>query len=148
MSSHALFHLLCHWMVWFKAKALFEPLQSVSEIESGGTFAMVIPQPHRGACSVRSRSRCQLETQRQPHVPHCADVGKAAMARVQMLKYTNKLAFTFQKQVYIYEKPKDGADNGHVTLATPAQLTGTAKAALESLTRMRSCRHPSLSCHT
>ena len=65
------------------------------------------------------------------------------MAPVQKLKYTDRLAFTFQKQVYVYEKPQDGADNGHVTLATPAQRTGLSSAPLESWKQMRSCRQAS-----
>ena len=48
------------------------------------------------------------------------------MAPIHKLKHTDGLAFTFQKQVYLYEEPLDGADNGHVTLATPPQLTGSS----------------------
>ena len=59
------------------------------------------------------------------------------MALVQRLKHTDKLAFTFQKQVYLYDEPEDGDENGHVTLATPPQLTGLTRTSRRSYTHAR-----------
>ena len=44
MSAHALFHLLCHWLVWFRTSALFEPAKEPAP----GRFLHVVPHEHRG----------------------------------------------------------------------------------------------------
>uniref|UniRef100_A0A7S0AQA0 Cation-transporting ATPase n=1 Tax=Pyrodinium bahamense TaxID=73915 RepID=A0A7S0AQA0_9DINO len=44
LSLHALFHLLCHWVVRFRVAALYRPAHSVRE----GCFVQVTPHPHRG----------------------------------------------------------------------------------------------------
>ncbi len=44
LSIHALFHLLCHWLVGFKAGALFRASSKVEE----GCFVLITPPPNRG----------------------------------------------------------------------------------------------------
>lgn len=48
MTTHALFHLLCHWLVWFRVQALYIPAAAVEP----GTFVQVNPKAHRGASSI------------------------------------------------------------------------------------------------
>lgn len=43
-SFHALFYLMCHWVVTFKAMTLFKPATKVEE----GSFVLVEPPPNRG----------------------------------------------------------------------------------------------------
>eukprot|EP01034_Spumella_vulgaris_P021380 gene21380-27410_t len=45
LSLHALFHLLCHWIVAFKAMSLFQPATKVEE----GCFVLITPPPNRGS---------------------------------------------------------------------------------------------------
>eukprot|EP00616_Rhizochromulina_sp_CCMP1243_P017602 CAMPEP_0119000990 /NCGR_PEP_ID=MMETSP1173-20130426/64353_1 /TAXON_ID=1034831 /ORGANISM="Rhizochromulina marina cf, Strain CCMP1243" /LENGTH=1550 /DNA_ID=CAMNT_0006952493 /DNA_START=19 /DNA_END=4671 /DNA_ORIENTATION=+ len=63
----ALFFLLCHWLVSFKAFALYEPAQQMQQ----GCFVLVLPQKHRGKaaiCAVKLSSatrRLGFDFQRQ-----------------------------------------------------------------------------------
>ncbi|CAJ1410917.1 unnamed protein product [Effrenium voratum] len=44
ITLHVFFHLLCHWKVGFRARALFQPARTVRE----GYYVQVRPLPHRG----------------------------------------------------------------------------------------------------
>eukprot|EP00516_Mucochytrium_quahogii_P003470 CAMPEP_0203758686 /NCGR_PEP_ID=MMETSP0098-20131031/11517_1 /ASSEMBLY_ACC=CAM_ASM_000208 /TAXON_ID=96639 /ORGANISM=" , Strain NY0313808BC1" /LENGTH=1546 /DNA_ID=CAMNT_0050651229 /DNA_START=262 /DNA_END=4902 /DNA_ORIENTATION=- len=44
LTGTALFHLLCHWFVWFKVWCYFEPAEKVEE----GTYVHAVPYAHRG----------------------------------------------------------------------------------------------------
>ena len=48
ITAHALFHLMCHWLVWFEAAALYVPASNVEK----GTYVQVDPKPHRGASAI------------------------------------------------------------------------------------------------
>jgi len=48
MTATALFFLLCHWLVSFKALALFSPTNSVK----AGSYLFVQPHPHRGKAQI------------------------------------------------------------------------------------------------
>eukprot|EP00038_Savillea_parva_P008274 m.175862 g.175862 ORF g.175862 m.175862 type:complete len:1518 (-) comp14065_c0_seq1:304-4857(-) len=48
ITSHALFHLMCHWLVWFEAAALYMPADKVAP----GVYVQVDPKAHRGASSI------------------------------------------------------------------------------------------------
>ena len=48
LTVHALFHLLCHWIVGFKAASLFQPAKKVEE----GCFVLVVPPPNRGSAAL------------------------------------------------------------------------------------------------
>lgn len=58
ITLHALFHLLCRWIVWFKAFTLFSAASSVE----AGTVLAVEPQKHRGKaalCTVTQSDRTE-----------------------------------------------------------------------------------------
>jgi cation-transporting ATPase 13A1 len=69
MSFHALFHLMCHWSVPFKASALFSSATEVRE----GAYVQVIPSEHRGKpalamlISSHRTGRLTFEFQRQKY---------------------------------------------------------------------------------
>jgi hypothetical protein len=56
LTSHALFHLCCHWMVWFKAAALFVPTKKVFD----GCYLQVTPREHRGQSDMVKVSKSRL----------------------------------------------------------------------------------------
>jgi len=90
VTSHALFHLMCHWSVDFKAMALFQPLSSKSEM-APGVSVLVEPHPHRGAKAICAVSR---------------DVRSGS----------GRLFIIFQRQRYDYDpnfsgETKDGSDS-------------------------------------
>ena len=68
---HALFHLLCHWLVSFKAMMLFTPV--VSKIDDH-CYILVVPPPNRGKSELvkmkksKLSSVLQMEFQRQSYV--------------------------------------------------------------------------------
>jgi hypothetical protein len=68
--GHALFHLLCHWLVEFEAFMLFSPISKVNE----NCYILVIPPPNRGKPELVPikksglSSVLQLEFQRQTYV--------------------------------------------------------------------------------
>ena len=86
--SHALFHLLCHWLVSFRAAALYRAVQPSdrSKSKSAGSssassspldescFVLVVPPPNRGKADLVPLRRAalgqalQLEFQRQAYV--------------------------------------------------------------------------------
>lgn len=76
LSLHALFYLMCHWVVAFKAAALFAPSSKLD----GGDFVLVVPPPNRGSAAL---------------VPvlkgSAADAGKLQSFHVE-----------FQRQKYVY----------------------------------------------
>ena len=51
LTGTALFFLLCHWLVGFKAWALYDPLGS-EEAVSEGVFLLVEPVEHRGKAAI------------------------------------------------------------------------------------------------
>ncbi|GBG27063.1 Manganese-transporting ATPase 1 [Hondaea fermentalgiana] len=67
LSSTALFHLLCHWLVWFHALMYFVPSDTISE----GSVIHVVPYAHRGKPELvtvkrdASSKRLTIEFQRQ-----------------------------------------------------------------------------------
>eukprot|EP00667_Euglena_gracilis_P000330 EG_transcript_331 len=69
LTGHALFHLLCHWLVWFKALALYAPARAIQ----AGCFVLVQPPRNRGQPAMakvyRSErsGRLAFEFQRQVH---------------------------------------------------------------------------------
>merc|ERR1711871_336844 len=66
---HALFHLLCHWLFWFRAAALFSV---TTKVDAGVSVLMQPPTNH----------------------------GKADLCTVSRSSRTNRLVFTFQRQLY------------------------------------------------
>lgn len=48
LTGTALFFLLCHWLVGFKAWALYEPLRSDEMVKGASTWLMIEPVEHRG----------------------------------------------------------------------------------------------------
>lgn len=72
ISFHILFHLLCHWLVWFRTAMLYERVPRTCTV-GDGCFASIIPQTHRGNPEivpfVRSpvTGRPTLEFQRQKY---------------------------------------------------------------------------------
>ena len=54
MTATALFFLLCHWLVSFKALALFSPTNSVK----AGSYLFVQPHPHRGKAQIVKVHAC------------------------------------------------------------------------------------------
>lgn len=72
LSLHALFHLMCHWVVAFKAASLFQPATKVEE----GNFVLVVPPPNRGHAALAEvkkgnahlSSQLFIEFQRQRYI--------------------------------------------------------------------------------
>ena len=70
LTIHALFFLLGHWIVEFKALTLYHPATVVEE----GAVVLVVPQPNRGKAAVvdvktiHSSNTLQIEFQRQNYV--------------------------------------------------------------------------------
>eukprot|EP01040_Poterioochromonas_malhamensis_P009840 gene9840-10684_t len=48
ISLHALFHLMCHWVVSFKALTLYQPATKVEE----GCFVLIVPPANRGSAAL------------------------------------------------------------------------------------------------
>jgi len=67
LSAHALFYLLCRWLVWFEAAALYKPATKVTD----GSYLQVTPVKHRGKAAmcrvsfVESTERFEFLFQRQ-----------------------------------------------------------------------------------
>lgn len=70
LTAHALFHLLCHWIVAFKAMALFQPAKKVEE----GCFILITPPPNRGHGAMvevkksATAGTLQVDFQRQKYI--------------------------------------------------------------------------------
>jgi len=70
LTAHVLFHLLCHWIVQFKAMALFSPSKTVDE----KTVLLVTPPANRGKPLFVPTKRSaltknlQIEFQRQTYI--------------------------------------------------------------------------------
>jgi hypothetical protein len=70
LTFHALFHLLCHWIVDFKALMLYQPAKRVDD----GCYILVTPPANRGKAAmvmlklVQATKALQLEFQRQTYV--------------------------------------------------------------------------------
>lgn len=70
LTCHALFHLLCHWLVFFKAYALYSSTTALSE----STVLLVIPVKNRGKPSFVNVKKSpishqyQIEFQRQTYI--------------------------------------------------------------------------------
>eukprot|EP00756_Hemistasia_phaeocysticola_P025021 Hpha_TRINITY_DN15984_c2_g6::TRINITY_DN15984_c2_g6_i1::g.72856::m.72856/K14950/ATP13A1, SPF1; manganese-transporting P-type ATPase len=93
---HILFHLVCHWQVWFRAKALFMPAASIQD----GVYILVYPLPHHGKPELAQIHHCKHQKDR--------------------------LVFIFQRQRFEYlpsqecrEKGIEDAPNGFVRPITP-----------------------------
>eukprot|EP00041_Stephanoeca_diplocostata_P039356 m.1618071 g.1618071 ORF g.1618071 m.1618071 type:complete len:1536 (+) comp25376_c1_seq1:138-4745(+) len=56
VSLHILFHLMCHWMVWFRAAALYAP----SDVFETGSFVQITPKQHRGQSSMERIERSKV----------------------------------------------------------------------------------------
>mmetsp|Transcript_62322 Transcript_62322/g.190446 ORF Transcript_62322/g.190446 Transcript_62322/m.190446 type:complete len:1465 (-) Transcript_62322:85-4479(-) len=52
ISSHILFHLMCHWSISFKAACLFQPTKRIRT----GTFVRLTPQANKGKAAI-----CEVE---------------------------------------------------------------------------------------
>ena len=84
MTSHALFYLLCHWSVSFRAKVFFSPATKVA----AGCHVHFVPMAHKGkqALVLLARSprtgelTCEFHRQRYSH--KSADDAKTAAAAV------------------------------------------------------------------
>jgi cation-transporting ATPase 13A1 len=70
-TGHALFHLMCHWSVNFRAKVLFEPVTTAADFRVGCSVLME-PHPHRGSQALtplladpRERGKYYIIFQRQ-----------------------------------------------------------------------------------
>eukprot|EP00039_Didymoeca_costata_P012204 m.175013 g.175013 ORF g.175013 m.175013 type:complete len:1509 (+) comp15415_c0_seq4:169-4695(+) len=69
ITMHILFHLLCHWLVWFEAMATFTQSDDVSV----GVYIQVTPTEHRGRSAMCQVTRSQytgdlvIEFQRQKY---------------------------------------------------------------------------------
>jgi cation-transporting ATPase 13A1 len=92
LTGHALFHLMCHWSVDFRAMALFAPVSTAADVQAGCSVLME-PHPHRGAKAlaelvpdVRSPGQLFLLFQRQRYdytrdgfvAAEAAEAGKSA----------------------------------------------------------------------
>lgn len=73
LSLHALFHLMCHWIVKFKALTLYKPAEKVDE----ECFVLIVPPANRGSAALvpmkkstlmGSNSTLYAEFQRQKYV--------------------------------------------------------------------------------
>lgn len=84
LSLHALFHLMCHWIVKFKALTLYKSADKVEE----GCFVLIAPPANRGSSSL---------------VP----IKKSAISA------TNATSFfaEFQRQKYMYTSPGKLGEN-------------------------------------
>lgn len=76
ISGHALFFLMCHWVVKFKALTLYKPVTESSKVDEH-SFVLIVPPPNRGSAAL---------------VP----MKKAAFMG------SNTLYCEFQRQKYIY----------------------------------------------
>lgn len=69
ITFHVLFHLMCHWLPWFKLAALYEPSSDIVP----GSFVQITPKQHRGKTSIevvqksKLTGRMQFEFQRQKY---------------------------------------------------------------------------------
>ena len=94
---HVLFHLLCHWLVTFRAFALYSQVKYSDQI-THETYILIIPPPNRG---------------------------KSDLIQIQKSKLTNVLQVEFQRQTYVYTpstklgEQKNKYPNGVFTLYTP-----------------------------
>ena len=94
---HVLFHLLCHWLVTFRALALYSQVKYSDQI-THETYILIIPPPNRG---------------------------KSDLIQIQKSKLTNVLQVEFQRQTYVYTpsnklgEQKNKYPNGVFTLYTP-----------------------------
>jgi hypothetical protein len=133
LTIHALFHLMCHWMVRFEAAALYIPATTVAP----GTYVQVEPKAHRGAPSIEevrllpgwtSRTRilallfsipskvspCSIAvglravgTRHSTRSHMELDLSHNLPSQVTISKITRRLGFTFQRQRYEYIKAGD-----------------------------------------
>ena len=84
MTSHALFYLLCHWSVSFRAKVFFSPATKVA----AGCHVHFVPMAHKGKQALVPLARsprtgeltCEFQRQRYSH--KSADDAKTAAAAV------------------------------------------------------------------
>ena len=82
MTSHALFYLLCHWSVSFRAKVFFSPATKVA----AGCHVHFVPMAHKGKQALVPLARsprtgeltCEFQRQRYSH--KSADDAKTAAA--------------------------------------------------------------------
>ena len=56
VTSHILFHVLCHWMVGFKARMLYTESKPVYD----GCFVQVVPIEHRGKAEIVQVNKSRL----------------------------------------------------------------------------------------
>ena len=93
LSLHALFFLLGHWIVQFKAFSLFKP----SKVVEKGCFVLVTPPPNRGTAALvevlipSSNSNAVSKSQHQPN-------SKMNVQQQQL----QGLQIEFQRQKYNY----------------------------------------------
>jgi len=53
LTGTALFFLLCHWLVWFKAWALYEPVKDFEHVDpQNSAFLVIEPVKHRGKAAI------------------------------------------------------------------------------------------------
>mmetsp|Transcript_91496 Transcript_91496/g.261977 ORF Transcript_91496/g.261977 Transcript_91496/m.261977 type:complete len:1471 (+) Transcript_91496:72-4484(+) len=87
LSLHALFYLLCHWKVKFRAAALFSPATSVRE----GCYVQITPHAHRGKAAMvpiwlsDASVRLGFSFQRQRYEYHEPE-GDEEVGEVQLVK--------------------------------------------------------------
>lgn len=79
LTLHALFYLMCHWVVDFKAFMLYTPSKKVEE----GVSILIVPPSNRGKAAMsevkRASQGLQVEFQRQTYIYHPArDLGEQA----------------------------------------------------------------------
>lgn len=96
LAIHALFHLLCHWLVAFKAIMLFKPAVKVDDT----CHVLVVPPPNRGKSEFVKMKKSslsailQMEFQRQTYV-----YTSSAKLGDQSGKYPNGVFTLYQSPV-------------------------------------------------
>lgn len=99
LSGTALFFLLCHWLVDFKAWALYDPVREVV----AGAVLLVEPVKHRGKAAL---------------VPVVTDSRGALGAVFQRQRYDVVLAGTFGSREILAKAAGEGLENGCLSLVT------------------------------